>query len=104
MAPDTSRSGRNSGFYVKIPTYYYKALLYKGKSTYAKNTEGYMMAGFILPHSSSIAGDDYTAYRCSIDQLEERTGVDFFPNLEKKIGKELSASLEAAQPNASFWN
>lgn len=100
----TVTTSRNSGFYVKVPTHYFKALLYSGRSSYAKNTEGYMMAGFILPHDNAIYKGDCMAYICSIDELEKQTGIDFFPNLEKKLGKELPAQLEAATPNSSFWD
>ena len=96
----TMYSGSNSGFRVKVPTHYFKALLYKGTSSYA--TDGYMMAGFIYPHDSSIANQDYKDYICSIDQLEDQTGIDFFPNLVVKIGKEAADRLEAATPSR-FW-
>ena len=77
-------SGNNSGFYVKIPTHYFKALLYKGSNS-AAVTDGYMAAGFILPHDASIANGDCMDYICSISELEEQTGIDFFPNLAKKF-------------------
>lgn len=99
----TRYSSKNSGFSVKIPTHYFKALLYKGSSSYAKDTEGYMMAGFIFEHEKSYPTNaSLKDYRMSIDQLEEQTGIDFFPNLEKR-NKALSQQLEAAQPNG-FWN
>lgn len=98
----TRTSGNATGFYVKIPTHYFKALLYKGSSTYAKDTDGYMMAGFLLPHDNGIAGGNFQDYRMTIDELEAQTGIDFFPNLEKR-NKALSQQLEAAQPNG-FWN
>ena len=93
-------SGNSTGFAVKIPTHYFKALLYKGSSTYATN--GYMMAGFILPHDTSISGGNSKEYICTIDELEEQTGIDFFPNLALKIGKEAADRLEAEAP-AYFW-
>lgn len=96
-------SGSSSGFAVRIPTHYFKALLYKGTSAYAKDTQGYMMAGFILPHDTSISNGNCLDYRVTIDELEARTGIDFFPNLEKR-NETLSKQLEAASPNAQFWN
>ena len=93
-------SGSNSGFRVKVPTHYFKALLYSGSSSYATN--GYMMAGFIMPHDTDIANGEYKDYICSIDRLEEQTGIDFFPNLAVKIGKEAADKLEAATPS-KFW-
>ena len=94
-------SEAKSGFSVRIPTHYFKALLYSGSSAYAKNTEGFMMAGFLIPHEGYSG--KYTNYRMSIDELEQKTGIDFFPALER-MNKSLSQQLEAATPNAQFWN
>ena len=99
----TRVSGSSSGFMVKIPTHYFKALLYRGSSAYAQSTNGYMMCGFYLPHDDGIANENCLSYRVSIDRLEELTGIDFFPNLERR-DKALAKQLEAAAPNASFWN
>ena len=94
------KSGNSSGFYVKIPTHYFKALLYKGSSTYATN--GYMAAGFIFPHDSAISDDSYLDYICSIDQLEQQTGIDFFPNLAGKVGQDVADRIEAETPS-KWW-
>lgn len=99
----TSTSGDRSGFIVKIPTHYFKALLYRGSSPYAKDTDGFLMAGFILPHDGGIASASPLSYRVSIDELEKQTGIDFFPQLYR-MNRELSNKLEAAAPNAQFWN
>lgn len=96
----TNYSGSSSGFAVKIPKYYFKALLYRGPSTYAAN--GFMAAGFLLPHDTSIAGGDSVDYIMSIDELEGWTGIDFFPNLSLVIGKEAADAIEAAAPSR-FW-
>lgn len=88
-------SGTNSGFAVKIPTHYFKALLYKGTASAAKATDGYMAAGYLLPHDSGISEGDYKDYIMSIDQLETETGIDFFPNLIKKIGQEKADQIES---------
>ena len=34
----------------------------------------------------------------SIDELETKTGIDFFVHLEKKIGKDEAMAIEAADP------
>lgn len=94
-------SGNNSGFYVKIPTHYFKALLYKGSNS-AAVADGYMAAGFILPHDASIANGDCMDYICSISELEEQTGIDFFPNLAKKLGAEKARQIETQTPD-NFW-
>ena len=93
-------TGTSSGFAVKIPTHYFKALLYRGSSTYA--TQGFMAAGFILPHKNEIRKDNCLNYICSIDKLEKETGIDFFPVLEQVVGKETAAQIEAAEPS-KWW-
>lgn len=93
-------SGISSGFAVRIPTHYFKALLYKGPSTYA--TDGYLAAGFFLPHDTSISKASCLNYIRSIDTLEQETGIDFFPNLAALVGKEKADALEAAEPS-KWW-
>lgn len=88
-----------TGFAVKIPTHYFKALLAR---TLTYGQDGYLAAGFILPHTSSIAGGNCLDYICSIDELEAQTGIDFFPNLIKVIGKEKADLVEAETPG-NWW-
>lgn len=97
----TNWSGNSSGFRVKVPTHYFKALLFKGTND-ATVTDGYMAAGFFLPHDTSIGNDKFINYIYSISDLEELTGLDFFPNLTKKLGTEKAARIETEEPN-NFW-
>lgn len=99
-ASSDTYTGMSSGFAVKVPTHYFKALLFKGISTYA--TSGYMAAGFLLPHDPSIAGANCTDYLMSIDELESKTGLDFFPNLVSAIGAASADAIEAQKP-ANWW-
>lgn len=94
-------SGNRSGFYVVVPTHYFKALLFKGISTYAV-ADGYMAAGFLMPHDQAIRKDKYTNYIMSIDELERQTGIDFFPNLAGVIGTAKADAVEATAPS-SWW-
>ena len=96
-----STSGSNTGFAVKIPTYYFKALLYRGTASAAKGTKGYMAAGFLMPHTSNIAKGNYLEYIMSIDMLEEKTGIDFFPNLVSAVGEETASTIESSV--LSWW-
>lgn len=92
-----------SGFAVRVPTHYFKALLYSGSSSYASATEGYMMAGWLFDHMDiTIANDNCMKYMMSISELEEQTGIDFFPNLARR-NPDLAKELEAATPNSKFW-
>lgn len=94
-------TGNSSGFYVVVPTHYFKALLYKGHSTYA-SADGYMAAGFLLPHDPSISGGNFLDYIMSIDALEQQTGIDFFPSLVTLLGKDKADAIEAQDPS-SWW-
>lgn len=84
----TTYSGNRSGFIVRVPTHYYKALLSRKGSTYKA-------IGYYMPHSSSIAGGAYSDYAVSIDELEQLTGIDFFPNLKMIIGGDAADAIEA---------
>ena len=92
-------TGSNSGFRIRVPAAFYKALLYRGTSTYA--TQGFMAAGFYLPHDAQVAEEDYRDYLVSIDELEEKTGIDFFPNLETVLDKATAAKIESTV--TAFW-
>ena len=84
-------SGSNTGHSAKVPTHYYKALLRKKGSSYSA-------IAFHLPHSASISGESYMDYLVSIDELEQRTGLDFFVNLPTLLGKEAADGIESADP------
>ena len=68
----------------------------------AKDTDGYLAAGFILPHDAGIAKGNFLDYICSIDELELQTGIDFFPNLVTRVGTEMANAIEASTPG-TFW-
>lgn len=96
----SQRTGMSSGFAVRIPTHYFKALLFRGRSTYAP--DGYMAAGYLLPHDRSISGGNFLDYIMSVDELESQTGIDFFPNLADLLGKDKADALEAQTPS-KWW-
>ncbi len=91
-----------SGFAVKIPTHYFKALLYKGSSTHASKTGGYIAAAFYLEHDSKLANENFMNYIMTVDELEELTGIDFFPNLALKVGSSVANQIESEL--TPFWN
>lgn len=79
---------------VAIPNYYYKALLQLRQSGASKTYEA--MAIWVKHQSASgvATADDVI----TIDQLEERIGIDLFPNLDV----ELQESIES-RVNFNFW-
>lgn len=70
---------------VAVPNYFYKILL--------DITDPEMKAiAFLLPHKES--NKPLSDFVVSIDELEEKTGIDFFPNLSDVIETRLESSNE----------
>ena len=90
-------TGNSSGFSITVPSAYYKALLRKKGSDYSA-------VGFYLPHDSGIAYGNFMDYILSIDELEEKTGEDFFPNLVAFIGADKASAIESADPASVVKN
>lgn len=85
----------SDGKTMTVPVAFFKALLRYEKGG---NPE-WAAAGFYTDHKNyGSAKNDLKAVSMSIDELETMTGLDFFINLENKIGKEEAASIEAADP------
>lgn len=83
-----------SGYTIPVPKYFYMAFLY-----YTKSTDSYK--AFALWTEQKTANNDSAATvisnRISIDELEARTGIDFFCNLPDDI----EATVEAT---ATYWD
>ena len=89
----------NDGKRVTVPTGYYKALLgYKKTGTLGitGGTGGYTAVGFWFDHRQ-YASDEATvlAQSVTVEDLEARTGLDFFAQLPYQIGHELSARVQS---------
>ena len=84
----------SSGSYdLPVPKYFYMAFLY-----YEKSTNSYKAFALWTEHLSSnnASKDTVINNRISIDELEQRTGIDFFCNLPDDI----EATVEAT---ATYW-
>lgn len=95
---------KNDGKYLTVPGGYFKALLRYKKD--GVGNDGYIGAAFFLEHRSFGTGSkwDWSPFLMSIDELEEMTGMDFFPNLKSRIGAVAAAEVEAEDPHGvSFW-
>ena len=69
---------------VTVPGYYYKILLdIEGKEKKA--------IGFVMPHE--VSNKPITAYIKTIDEIEEITGIDFFPALDDELEDELESKV-----------
>lgn len=67
---------------VTVPGYYYKVLYSESKK---------IMLGLILPNASS--SKSLEQFVVPVDQIEQQTGVDFFPGLEDKLENQLEGSV-----------
>ena len=73
------------------PKYYYMALLAYAKK-YAKTNGGYYAIAFWMEHKANT--DEVSSkYAISIDELEKRTGTDFFCNLPDNIENAVEKSF-----------
>ncbi len=73
------QSGIYTGFSLRmpVPRYFFMALV-------AKKSDSYMGMAFWVEHAGSD-DNQLAKYMISIDELEERTGIDFFCNLPDNI-------------------
>lgn len=100
VSPSGRKEKDSYGKYVTVPDAYFKALLKYSKSS----TLGqWNAAAFYLEHRS-YSGGITKSHSMSIDELEEITGIDFFVNLPAKVGEDMAAKIEAADPaDSSVW-
>lgn len=84
---------------IKVPTGYYKALLgYKKSGTIAgtSSTGGYTGVAFYFEHRDYGSGASAAmGQSMTIDELEGRLGMDFFPNLPDVVGSSLAGKVES---------
>ena len=72
---------------VAVPSYFYKVVLDYSEPTIKA-------IGFILPHENSKNPLSYFAV--TVDEVEERTGLDFFPLLSDNTEEKLESSLDTS--------
>lgn len=77
---------RSNGLKMAVPKYYFVALL---KENVGKSGSTYAGIAFLLQHRkySDSEAANLENFACSIDELEEFTGIDFFPRLPEKVQK-----------------
>ena len=95
----TEFSTDTDGKTITIPVAFFKAVL-RHK---AGDANVWTAAGFYTDHKK-YTNIDLKAVSMTIDELEEKTGLDFFVNLTDKIGADKAADVEAQDPSAfSVW-
>lgn len=81
-APEYKAIGKNQ---VSVPEYYYKALL-------ARTEDGTFTAiGFILPNEKRT--ESFYEFAVTIDEVEKRTNLDFFPALPDNIENNVESKI-----------
>ena len=68
-----------------IPKYYYMALLFK-------KGDSFKAIAFWMEHTDTPKSTKLVDYALSIDELEEKTGIDFFPSLNDNLENALEAT------------
>ncbi len=77
-----------------VPNYYYKVVLKVKRS--GETVTDAMAVGFWFEHKEYASGTSYTSYAVSVDEIERKTGFDFFANLPNAI--------EAVAEQNSSWD
>ncbi len=84
-----------------VPVAYWKALLRFHKSS---TKSQWACAAFYTEHKAYGDVKDFKSFAMSIDELEEKIGIDLFVNLPAKLGETKAAELEAQNPkNSNIW-
>lgn len=92
----------NYGKKVTVPTAYYKVVLRYMKSS-TIGYSGYSACAVWLDHKVYSSSSIKSSYSMSVDELEKRTGIDFFVNLPAQVGEETAARIEAEDPAKVSW-
>ena len=99
VADATEFSTDTDGKKITIPTAFFKAVLVYKKGA----DQEWTSAGFFTEHKK-YSSNDLKPISMTIDELEEKTGLDFFVNLTDKIGSDKAAEVEAQVPaESSVW-
>ncbi len=91
----------SDGKEITVPTAYWKAVLRYHKSS---TISQWAAAAFYTEHKSYSGNTTLKSLSMSIDDLEEKLGIDLYVNLPAKLGEAKAAELEAQDPKTSnIW-
>lgn len=85
-----------NGREIAVPRYFYKVVL---KVNSASSPSSASTIGFWFTNKSH-SGTTYEAFACSVDEIESKLGMNFFPNLPDTVEK----SAEANESWSAFQN
>lgn len=84
-----------------VPVAYYKALLRYSKSS---TLSTWAAMAFYTEHKSYSKNTTLASLAMSVDELEQKLGIDFFVNLPAQVGDAKAASIEAEDPTKNqLW-
>ena len=86
----TYTNDRNGIQKIAVPNYYYKVLVSVKSSGSSKTYKG---IGFWFEHKAN-SGKINSSYACCIDEIERKTGLNFFANLPKDVEEAVEASYK----------
>lgn len=91
----------SDGKSMTVPTAYYKVLLRYSKSS---TLSTWAAMAFYTEHKSYAKNTTLSSLAMSVDALEEKLGMDFFVNLNEKVGESKAAAIEAEDPTKNqLW-
>lgn len=91
----TDRTCTSGSYSLPVPKYFYMAFLH-----YNKTTNKYNAMAFWTVHENVMdKNTNFGDYAISIDELEKRTGIDFFCNLPDDIENDVESNIDIG-----FWN
>lgn len=85
ILPREDNPRKDIGYRVTVPEKFYKVV-------YAVDSE--KMIGFIVPHKEDLVNPK--PYACTVDQIEEQTGLDFFSSLSIGVQDALESRFDMA--------
>ncbi|MBR6055492.1 MAG: DNA/RNA non-specific endonuclease [Bacteroidales bacterium] len=94
-------SGTSRGRAARVPDAYYKVLLRYKKGD---PTGEFSAAAFYLPHSASIAGEDFMNYATTVKDVESKTGEVFFASFASIYGEAMATEIKTADPETTLAN
>ena len=97
VAGSTKKATDYSGHSITVPTAYWKACLRNTRSS------GWTACGIWLEHTNTSATSITRDDLYSIDELEEKIGIDLFVNLPGRIKAEKAKEVEAKKPDSISW-
>lgn len=90
-----------------VPSAYYTVMLAEKDEQDNANPENYIVLGFYIPHQEGMTNNPSVSqmqqYVYTIDEIEEKTGVDFFCNLLDSVENEVEARTKETCIDAWSW-